>query len=809
MSATPEIGTKFSLGGLKEAQTGFGRLAAGAKSSLGTVKTAAGEALKPMEKDIDRAKRSLRGLQTVALTTGRVGFGALKTGAGAAFSAIKIGAVSATVALGGIGAAAAKAANDSSQAMDRIAKDARRLGMSTEDVSVLGFAAEREGVNPEEALKGVARIGSEWAKIRQQIAASNTEFTRMQTLAKNDAIVSLLQGDRSGLQSAADSVASARSGSLDATRQRIAQIESQLSGLDTISAGRADPRQQIQRQVAVMALRRELSDLQAAQASITKGFGPVGEAMFGLQDYGLNIERASKGGMEGLMALGDAIRNVQDPMERLRYSSLIFGQEAGPKMLNLLMAGQEGMAAYRKEAERLGIVVSAEQARMAEAHEDAKTNFARSRKGLEMELGTVLLPSMTKATKSITDYVTANRKGIAAMVKVGFEATGNLAKDAIDLFNGRDRNLRTEWLQTLVDKVRQARRLWSEFKAEIRSVMNGGGSRWPWLDTVAKGIRDAIDLGKDLWAILMGEDAVRFPWLNKLRDDVMAVVKAVMDYVVYFGEKLKAAFDIVVDALSSIRDFVKPIFDLFGWDITTSAFVVGLLRLTGILGIVLGTVNMIKNGLLGWGAAVAGSKGMTGLAAALGAMAGPGAAAGIATAAGGGMGMAAGGVAAGAAAARPSMAARAGSMAGRVLSRAALPVAIVDLGYHTGKGLGHLAWEYGGAKKAADRLFEQQVEHTRRVGDQSYMARHNRLMAENDEYQRGYWATRGVNVPERSPVLRDSFTGRIVDQPTPRETEHVRVTLESGGRQASGLFTREQANQMKELAGLLGTAGGR
>ena len=566
-----------------------------------------------------------------------------------------------------------------------------------------------------------------------------------------------------------------------------------------------------------MALRRELSDLQKAQADIKKSFGPVGESMFGLQAHGLDIGAASRGGVEGLMALGDAIRNVRDPMERLRYSVGIFGEDAGPKMLNLLMAGRGGMEAYRKEAERLGIVVSAEQARMAEAYEDSKKNFARAKQGLKMELGGVFLPELTKAADASTAFVVKNRKGITALVKTGFEAVGNFAKDVYDLLNGKDTHLRTEWLQDFVNRIKVLRFMWAEFKLEIDMVMTGGKSKWPWLNTIAKGIRAAIALVQDLWKILQGRNAVDYPWLNKLRDDIMAVVKAVMEYVEYFGSRLKDAFDIVVNALTGIRDFVKPIFDLFGWDITTAAFVVGLLRITGILGMVLTAVGLIGKGIMGWGAGKAAQAGMTGLAGALGALAGGGVVGGAV--AGGGVGMAAGGAAAGAVAARPSMAARAGSMAGRVLSKAALPVAIVDLGYQTGKGLGHVAWQYSPNKQSYDAAQAATSERVRLEGDRSYMERHNKLMRTDEDYMVGYWAERGVHIDKRGGGWWAERNGAAPRDPSPvvsnaapaaepRVTERIAVDLNFNGNRVTGHYAPDQARLIKQEAERMSRMGG-
>lgn len=62
--------------------------------------------------------------------------------------------------------------------------------------------------------------------------------------------------------------------------------------------------------------------------------------------------------MEGLLALSDAMKRVEDPTQRLRFAIQLFGEDAGAKMAPLLEGGRSAIEAYRKELERLGGVVT-------------------------------------------------------------------------------------------------------------------------------------------------------------------------------------------------------------------------------------------------------------------------------------------------------------------------------------------------------------------------------------------------------------------------------------------------------------------
>lgn len=607
MTVTPEIKTKFSLDGLKQASVGLRGFGTQTKATFASVKLASSKALEPFQKDIEKSKKSLSTLQTASLTAGRVGFGGLQKSASLAFKGIAIGAAGAVTAIAGISAAAVAASRDTAAELDKLSKDSRRLGVSTEDLSVLNFAATREGVDTDEIVNGIATISSEFLAIRKSIADANTEYDDFLQNTRRQVSISVRGGDRAGAQSALDALSGARSSSLQAIQDRQAQLQSLLA------RGAPMENYSLATQSRMQNWRQQLAEMKKAETTLKASFGPAGEALFGLEQYGIDIQKAAKGGITGFTELSDAIRKVQDPSERLRYSMLLFGEDAGPKMLPLLEGGRKAIEDYRKELERLGGVVSKADADMGAAYQDSAENFRRSIGGVKLAVSREVLPLLTETNVALTEWTMKNRTRIAGFMKDAFVGTRNLASDAIDAFNGKRSDFRTGWLNTAAEKIKEIREYVADLKGELDTLMNGGQTRWPWLNTMRDGIVEVKDFILEVFAVLKGEDATKYKWLNDLRDGV-----------VDFARSFKEAFDLFAQTLSWIRDtFIKPIADFFGMNVTTLALYIGIAKFTGLLGGALTAVGLLTKAVgglfaLGGGggalaSAVAGIAGATGL----------------------------------------------------------------------------------------------------------------------------------------------------------------------------------------------------
>ncbi|SPL65063.1 Phage tail protein [Ochrobactrum soli] len=466
----------------------------------------------------------------------------------------------------------------------------------------MGFAGAGEGVPGDEIVKGLAKIGNEFLGIRQKISEANDEFLAFKTNARKDAVFALRAGNVDGLTSAGDAVGQARMSSLSGIQERKGQLENYIA--------RAAPYENnnLQTQQFVHGLRQQLAELEKAERTLKKSFGPVGEALFGLEKYGLDVEKASKGGMEGLLALSDAMQKVDDPTQRLRFAIQLFGEDAGAKMVPLLEGGRTAIENYRKELERLGGVVSKKDTQIGEAYEASAENFRRSISGVKMAVAREVLPLLTESTDAITEFMVSYRERIAGILKDGFVYARNLVSDIIGVFQGKRTGFKTPWLDTLFEKLEGARKYISEMYGELKKLWDGEDSRFEWLNKIRDGIQTAIKFVKDLYAILTGQDASEFKWLNDLRDQAKA-----------FGADFMAALEMVKTVLTAIHSLLQPVADLFGIDVTTMLLFVGMTKFIGLFGLASTAAGQLMKVLgtlfaLGGGGALA--KGIAGIATA-------------------------------------------------------------------------------------------------------------------------------------------------------------------------------------------------
>lgn len=628
---TPKIETKFSLSGLREASSGLRRFGAETRAGFARIKKETAEAFKPAEKDIQRLQRSMRVLKATSIGGATLGFKGLEKAASTTFRTIKVSAIAATAAVTGIGIAAVKASKDSAAQLAQLDDERNRLGINTEDLSVLKYAAHMEGANPDDLTKGIARIAGQFVDVRRRIAQADDAFTKFRNNARGDALAALLGGDQQGVLTAGTSVAAERLHSLAGIRERQAQLQNMLAQADTYGANPLfDRLPQGQRGIAqatyIHQIRKELDELQVAQQQIVKSVGPTGEVLFGLEKYGLDVTKATRGGVDGFLALGDAMKKVEDPSQRLRYAIQLFGEDAGPKMLPLMMKGRKGIEDYRKELERLGGVVTDADAKLGAAYEDSVDRRNTAISGLKLAVARELLPSLTDLNKRGTEFLVRYRATIARFVKTGFDAARDLGADAVDAFNGRRSGFRTGWLNTAVAKIREIRQQIAGFRKEIGLAFQGR-SNYAWLNRIAGGLKQARAFAMDVVAVFRGGDAKDFKWINEVRDWIKG-----------FITDAQAAFRMFRETLKPIVDnFIKPLSSFLGTDLLTTSLYLGMLRFSGVLGLILTTlrgIGSVGKTVFGLGAGLLGRLGVGAVVGEGGAAAATAAATGVAGKAG-------------------------------------------------------------------------------------------------------------------------------------------------------------------------------
>lgn len=135
---------------------------------------------------------------------------------------------------------------------------------------------------------------------------------------------------------------------------------------------------------------------------------------------------------EQFLAIGEALSHVQDPTERAARAMEIFGK-SGAELLPFFSNGAAGVRDLMKEAQRLGITMSTEDAVAAEAFGDILQKVQDIVARTVVSVGAALGPTLARLAEqfsggaaSIGEWVNANRETIrvVAAVAAGLVAAG-------------------------------------------------------------------------------------------------------------------------------------------------------------------------------------------------------------------------------------------------------------------------------------------------------------------------------------------------------------------------------------------------
>ncbi len=173
----------------------------------------------------------------------------------------------------------------------------------------------------------------------------------------------------------------------------------------------------------------EISELEGGirrmQRTVVDAERGLGSAVDGLADLGLTA--ADFKGLspeQQFKLLAEAISRVEDPTRRAAMAMEVFGR-SGTALLPLFASGARGIEALQAEARRLGLTMSGEDARAAEALGDAFDRlWSVMRMGM-FNIGAALAPmlqtiaeTITQLSVTIANWIKANRQVIVTVAKV-------------------------------------------------------------------------------------------------------------------------------------------------------------------------------------------------------------------------------------------------------------------------------------------------------------------------------------------------------------------------------------------------------
>lgn len=141
------------------------------------------------------------------------------------------------------------------------------------------------------------------------------------------------------------------------------------------------------------------------RAAMEEGEGSAAGYALALQEIGLRVEDIQ--GLspeEQFNRIAEALAAQEDATRRSALAQQLFGRSAR-ELLPMLADGAEGLRSMRAEAHDLGIAMDQDAADSAAAMDDATVRLKASLRGLWMEIGSDLVPTLTTAAGWLKDQV--------------------------------------------------------------------------------------------------------------------------------------------------------------------------------------------------------------------------------------------------------------------------------------------------------------------------------------------------------------------------------------------------------------------
>ncbi|MCL2429532.1 MAG: hypothetical protein FWD12_09895, partial [Alphaproteobacteria bacterium] len=130
-----------------------------------------------------------------------------------------------------------------------------------------------------------------------------------------------------------------------------------------------------------------------------------------------------------LPKFADAIARQTDPLLKARMASALFGRALGPEMLKLLNQGSAGIAKFIEEAEKLGLIISPEQAKIAEQYAATQRQIGNLWESMGLQINQALLPVLQQIIPIFADLLKENREAIVKGLTDAFKALGEALKN--------------------------------------------------------------------------------------------------------------------------------------------------------------------------------------------------------------------------------------------------------------------------------------------------------------------------------------------------------------------------------------------
>jgi hypothetical protein len=165
---------------------------------------------------------------------------------------------------------------------------------------------------------------------------------------------------------------------------------------------------------------------------------------------GINVKNADgslKNAEQLMPEIADGLAGVTNDTERTALTMKVLGK-SGTALLPMLKGGSKALNEQMQAAYDLGAVMDQDLIRASAEYDDAQNQMKMGLQGLKNIVGKALIPAMTGITKTMVNWIKANREWLAtkfgpAIQRVG-EGIARLFRLASDITNGI-----IEWTKTL------------------------------------------------------------------------------------------------------------------------------------------------------------------------------------------------------------------------------------------------------------------------------------------------------------------------------------------------------------------------
>lgn len=250
---------------------------------------------------------------------------------------------------------------------------------------------------------------------------------------------------------------------------------------------------------------------------------------------------AAKSNEEAFSLMADALGKLKNPQAQMALAAAAFGN-SGIGMVNVAKEGADGIKRLREEKQALGVLTAVE-AKNAEAFSDSWLNLTQVFSGLKNTVGAALLPVFTQLADELTGFLKDNKEDIVAFAKQFAEALPKAIKDTREAFKA--------FYTDTWPKIKEA-------FAGIRAVVEPIFERFGAVNVIG-GILAALIGGKLVIAVAALSKAFMLLALNPVGAFVMAFAAGAF-LIMKNWEPIKEFFAELWEAISKAFDIAKKLF---------------------------------------------------------------------------------------------------------------------------------------------------------------------------------------------------------------------------------------------------------